>query len=56
MSASPSTTESIPPIEATNSPIQGTFIWVAGDSCQAHGPPAMSLIPSCRAFEDATAA
>ncbi|MFI5413841.1 MAG: hypothetical protein ACHQ0I_04575 [Candidatus Lutacidiplasmatales archaeon] len=49
MSASPSTTESMPPNESTNSWIQGSFSRVAGESCQAHGPPAMILRPRLRA-------
>ncbi len=49
MSLSPSTTQSIPPMDSTNSPIHGTFTRVAGASCQAHGPPAMSFMPALRA-------
>ncbi len=49
MSLSPSTTVSIPPIESTNSWMKGSFIRVAGESCQAHGPPAMILSPCLRA-------
>ena len=49
ISASPSTTLSMPPMESTNSWIQGSFARVAGASCQAHGPPAMILSPRLRA-------
>src|SRR5208283_3700018 len=48
-SASPWTTESMPPKESTNSWIQGSLNRVAGASCQAHGPPAMILSPRLRA-------